>query len=231
LLSELEQRCRAAVASRMADVDPTALAAALLPVMQTPLGFGTLADIAPNDHLAELDFELPLAGGDDPVESSVTLTSVAQLLRRHLDPADVLADYADLLDAVEATPLRGFLTGSIDSVLRVPGPRYIVVDYKTNRLARGDLTTGNFTREKMAQEMMRSHYPLQAILYAVALHRYLRWRQPNYRPETHLGGVRYLFVRGMVGPQTPAGCGVFDWDPPAALVVELSDLLAGKVQR
>ena len=28
-----------------------------------------------------------------------------------------------------------------------------------------------------------------------------------------------------------AGCGVFDWDPPAALVVELSDLLAGKVQR
>ncbi len=231
LLSELEQRCRAAVASRMADVDPTALAAALLPVMQTPLGFGTLADIAPNDHLAELDFELPLAGGDDPVESSVTLTLVAQLLRRHLDPADVLADYADLLDAVEATPLRGFLTGSIDSVLRVPGPRYIVVDYKTNRLARGDLTTGNFTREKMAQEMMRSHYPLQATLYAVALHRYLRWRQPNYRPETHLGGVRYLFVRGMVGPQTPAGCGVFDWDPPAALVVELSDLLAGKVQR
>ena len=78
---------------------------------------------------------------------------------------------------------------------------------------------------------MRSHYPLQALLYAVALHRYLRWRQPGYDPQVHLGGVRYLFVRGMVGPQTPAGCGVFDWDPPPALVVELSDLLAGRVTR
>ncbi len=231
LLEELERRCAAAVASRMAEVDPVALAQALLPVMQTPLGFGTLADVAPSDHLAELDFELPLAGGDDPVADTVTLKSVARLLRHHLDPADVLASYADLLDDLEATPLRGFLTGSIDSVLRVSGPRYVVVDYKTNRIARGDLTTGNFTREKMAQEMIRSHYPLQAILYAVALHRYLRWRQSNYDPQLHLGGIRYLFVRGMVGPQTPAGCGVFDWNPPAALVVELSDLLAGRVTR
>ncbi|OZC45589.1 AAA family ATPase [Rhodococcus sp. WWJCD1] len=231
LLTELELRCSAAVASRMAEVDPVALAAALLPVMHTPLGFGTLADIAPSDHLAELDFELPLAGGDDPVAATVTLKSVARLMRRHLDVADPLASYPDLLDGIEETPLRGFLTGSIDSVLRVPGPRYVVVDYKTNRLARGDLTTGNFTREKMAQEMMRSHYPLQAILYAVALHRYLRWRQPGYDPQEHLGGVRYLFVRGMVGPHTPAGCGVFDWNPSAALVVELSDLLAGKANR
>ena len=231
LLAELEGRCAAAVASRMAEVDPMALAQALLPVMQTPLGFGTLADVAPCDHLAELDFELPLAGGDDPVADTVTLKSVARLLRRHLEPTDVLASYADLLDDLEATPLRGFLTGSIDSVLRVAGPRYVVVDYKTNRIARGDLTTGNFTREKMAQEMIRSHYPLQAILYAVALHRYLRWRQSNYDPQLHLGGIRYLFVRGMVGPQTPAGCGVFDWDPPAALVVELSDLLAGRASR
>ena len=38
----------------------------------------------------------------------------------------------------------------------------------------------------------------------------------------------YLFVRGMVGPQTPPGSGVFrDWHPPAALIVELSDLLVG----
>lgn len=228
LLAELELRCSAAVASRMAEVDPVALAAALLPVMHTPLGFGTLADIAPSDHMAELDFELPLAGGDDPAKATVTLKAVAQLMRRHLDATDPLASYPDLLDGIEQTPLRGFLTGSIDSVLRVPGPRYVVVDYKTNRLARGDLTTGNFTREKMAQEMMRSHYPLQAILYAVALHRYLRWRQPGYDPQAHLGGVRYLFVRGMVGPHTPAGCGVFDWNPPTALVVELSDLLAGR---
>jgi exodeoxyribonuclease V beta subunit len=43
----------------------------------------------------------------------------------------------------------------------------------------------------------------------------------------------YLFLRGMVGPDAPAvdgrTCGVFPWRPPLALVVELSDLLAGAV--
>ncbi|NKU87630.1 AAA family ATPase, partial [Rhodococcus hoagii] len=134
---------------------------------------------------------------------------------------------------LDPTPLRGYLTGSIDAVLRLSGPdgpRFVIVDYKTNRIAPGEVTTADFTREAMAGEMMRSHYPLQALLYAVALHRYLRWRLPGYDPATHLGGVQYLFVRGMVGPDTPDGAGVFDWDPPAALVVELSDLLAARAE-
>src|SRR3546814_17657081 len=75
--------------------------------------------------------------------------------------------------------------------------------------------------------MMRSHYPLQALLYSVALHRYLRWRLPDYDPHRHLGGAQYQFVRGMLGPDSPPECGVFDWKPPAQLTVELSDLLAG----
>ena len=45
--------------------------------------------------------------------------------------------------------------------------------------------------------MAEAHYPLQALLYSVALHRYLRWRQPAYDPDRHLGGVLYLFLRGM----------------------------------
>jgi exodeoxyribonuclease V beta subunit len=70
------------------------------------------------------------------------------------------------------------------------------------------------------------------VLYAVALHRYLRWRQPGYDPDVHLGGVLYLFLRGMSGPGVvdPAGAapGVFSWRPPTGLVVGLSDLLAGR---
>jgi exodeoxyribonuclease V beta subunit len=62
----------------------------------------------------------------------------------------------------------------------------------------------------------------------VALHRYLRWRLPGYDPERHLGGVLYLFVRGMAGPDAPAvdgqPCGVFSWKPAVGLVVGLSDL-------
>jgi exodeoxyribonuclease V beta subunit len=228
LPAELLRASRDVVARRLAAVDPIALALALEPVLRTPLPGGvTLADIAPADRLAELDFELPLSGGDDVTAVQARLRDVADLLRDRLAPDDPLAPYADLLETVEAAPLRGYLSGSIDAVLRLAGPSYVVVDYKTNRLGRGDLTALHYTREAMVAEMLRAHYPLQALLYCVALHRFLRWRQPGYDPAVHLGGVQYLFVRGMVGPATPRGCGVFDWTPPASLVTDLSDLLAG----
>jgi exodeoxyribonuclease V beta subunit len=77
--------------------------------------------------------------------------------------------------------------------------------------------------------MIRAHYPLQALLYSAALHRFLRWRQPVYDPTTHLGGILYLFLRGMCGPETPVvdgvPCGVFSWQPPAGLIRDVSDLL------
>ncbi|MGH3615006.1 MAG: hypothetical protein ACRDRK_20915, partial [Pseudonocardia sp.] len=83
----------------------------------------------------------------------------------------------------------------------------------------------------LAQAMIAAQYPLQALIYAVALHRFLRWRQPGYDPERQLGGVLYLFLRGMCGPHTPTvdaiPCGVFGWAPPVALVCELSGLLHG----
>ncbi|PQM49477.1 RecBCD enzyme subunit RecB [Mycobacterium talmoniae] len=123
-------------------------------------------------------------------------------------------------------PLRGYLSGSIDAVLRLPGPRYLVVDYKTNYL--GD-TAADYVYPRLAEAMLHSDYPLQALLYAAVLHRFLRWRQPAYDPARHLGGVLYLFVRGMCGPDTPVldghPAGVFSWRPPAALVTALSDLL------
>ena len=68
--------------------------------------------------------------------------------------------------------------------------------------------------------MTHSSYPLQALLYAVVLHRFLRWRLSGYDPERHLGGVLYLYLRGMCGPATPRvdghPCGVFAWRPPVA---------------
>ena len=77
-------------------------------------------------------------------------------------------------------------------------------------------------------EMRHRHYGLQALLYTVALHRYLRWRLPAYDPERHIAGVLYLFLRGMTGPDTPvvdgAPCGVFAWCPPGALIEALSDV-------
>jgi exodeoxyribonuclease V beta subunit len=153
------------------------------------------------------------------------------VLRAHLPAADPLAAYADrLADPALRSVVRGYVTGSIDLVART-GDRFTVVDYKTNWLgAPGEpLSAWHHRPAALAAEMERGHYGLQALLYTVALHRYLRWRLAGYDPERHLGGVLYLFVRGMTGPDTPVvegeRCGVFSWQPPAALVEALSDAL------
>lgn len=221
------------------------LADALLPMQHTslgPLADGlTLSDFPLSERLRELDFEIPMADGDLAVGSDrgLPLAAFAAALRVHLQPDDPMRSYADKLEApgLGDQVLRGYLSGSIDAVLRVPGsagPRYVVVDYKTNTLGeRGrPQTAWDYAPDKVTASMLHSHYPLQALLYSVVLHRYLRWRQPGYDPAVHLGGVLYLYVRGMVGAQTPevdgVPCGVFSWQPPVALVLALSAILEGE---
>ena len=216
------------------------LAEGLLPLHTTslgPLADGlTLVDLGRRDRLCELEFEFPLNGGDRRDQPPlVRLDEIAGVLRRHLSVDDPMRAYADKLEtpSLGDQELRGYLSGSIDVVLRVPGERFLVVDYKTNFLGEvGEpLTALDYRPSAMTEAMLHSHYPLQALLYSVVLHRYLRWRLPGYDPEQHLGGILYLYVRGMCGPETPEvdgyPCGVFSWKPPAAMILELSDLLDG----
>jgi len=229
------------------DVPTAELAEALLPMYDTPLGplAGdlTLREIGVGDRLCEMEFEFPLAGGDlrSPSEvADIRLADVGRLVAQHLPADDPLVSYVDRLTdaALGRQTLRGYLSGSLDVVLRVPtgagDHRYVVADYKTNWLGDNDrpLTAADYTPARMAEAMLHSDYPLQALLYTVVLHRFLRWRLPGYDPDRHLGGVLYLFVRGMCGPDTPvtdgSPAGVFGWQPPAALVVALSDLLDGR---
>ncbi|WP_165865586.1 UvrD-helicase domain-containing protein [Vallicoccus soli] len=243
LRAELAERAREHLARRPLDLDAGALADALVPVLRTPLGpladDRALVDVPRTDRLAELEFELPLAGGDDPAARAALLGELAPLLREHLPPGDPLAPYAERVGApgLAEQPLRGYLTGSLDLVVRLQGargPRYLVADYKTNRLgdpAGPPLTAWDYRPAALDQVMAGSDYPLQALLYCVALHRFLRWRQPGYDPAVHLGGVLYLYVRGMCGPGAPREqgrpSGVFAWSPPPGLVTALSDLLHG----
>jgi exodeoxyribonuclease V beta subunit len=225
------------------DVTPEALATAMLPLHSTPLGplvpGRTLGDLGLDDRLRELEFEIPLAGGDHAVATDVRLAELAPLLRTHLPADDPLLAYADRLEQplLGRQSLRGYLSGSIDVVLRVPdgeSHRFVVVDYKTNRLGDPEqpATATEYGRDQLTAAMLHSDYPLQALLYSVVLHRYLRWRLPAYDPEAHLGGVIYLYLRGMCGPETPLvdghPAGVFSWPLPATLVLALSDLLDGR---
>ena len=129
-------------------------------------------------------------------------------------------------------PVNSFRSAYAHSLMSyklfIPGP--IAVSEKTLR-AMAQPMIGHRSTDFVA--LYQSIQPdLQALLYTVVLHRYLRWRQPGYDPATHLGGVLYLYLRGMCGPETPVldghPAGVFSWQPPAALVTDLSDLLDGR---
>ncbi|WP_296137795.1 UvrD-helicase domain-containing protein [uncultured Tessaracoccus sp.] len=232
-----EAAIRELVDRRAVTFDPEqrdALAAGLEAVVTTPMApllDGSLSSVPVTQRLTELDFDLPLGR-----RGAATVGALAELLATHLPASDPLAGYPERLATSAAAPERlvGFLTGSIDVVVETPEGRFVVCDYKTNRLAGSpdeELTVGHHTRPAMAEAMMAAHYPLQAILYCAALHRFLSLRLPGYRPERHLGGVGYLFVRGMAGPDTPvvdgSACGVLPWLPSPELVVAVSELLEG----
>ena len=118
--------------------DAGAVVRGLRAALETPLGplLGGLAlrDVRRADRLDELAFELPLAGGDAPT-GRLALDAIAAVLRAHLPPGDPLAGYADrLADPALRRTVRGYLTGSIDLVVRTGGG-FAIADYKTNWLA------------------------------------------------------------------------------------------------
>ena len=187
----------------------------------------------PADRLAELDFELPLAGGDDAVAAR--------------------ARSADVVDAAAAPPARRrparratrplAARARRQAAARVtspaastrcsgcPGRASPSSTTRPTGSAPEPLTTWHYRPEAMAEEMLRAHYPLQALLYCVALHRYLRWRLPGLRPGAHLGPCALPVRPRHGGPRTPArrrAGGVLAGPRRPALVAELSDLLAGQ---
>jgi exodeoxyribonuclease V beta subunit len=179
-------------------------------------------------------FEFPVRTS----EGAMTLHDIAGVLRDHHPASDPVRSYADVLDDLPGSRFRGYLTGAIDLTAVIPDPdghdRYVVMDYKTNTLPtlREEPAATDYAAGSMRRVMEDSHYLLQATIYQVALHRYLQWRLPGYDPQQHLGGSAYLFVRGMIGAETPIvdgeRCGVYRWAPPPEMIVELSRRFASK---
>ena len=186
------------------------LARLLEGTLDTPLPLGTtqplrLADLPNARRLVELEFHLPSHRFD------------AAALN------EMLAAHGYAMPRLAFTALRGFLKGFIDLVFEHEG-RYFVLDWKSNHL--GD-TPAHYGQDAMAAAMRDQGYHLQYLLYLVALDRYLRHRLADYRPEQHLGGAVYLFVRG-VRPdwRDVAGnpTGVFFHRPSVATIARLSAL-------
>ncbi|WP_349986292.1 UvrD-helicase domain-containing protein [Stenotrophomonas sp. WHRI 8082] len=112
--------------------------------------------------------------------------------------------------------LEGLMTGKID-LTYVRDGRWYVLDYKSNRLP-------GYAPALLQVAMQHSEYDLQALIYTVALHRWLRFRLGNqYDYARDMGGIRYLFCRGLEVPGHGVHAARFD----VALVDALDALFAG----
>ena len=117
-----------------------------------------------------------------------------------------------------AERIHGLLKGFIDLVVEHQG-RYYVIDYKSNKLGND---ASAYADTAMRESILRERYDLQYALYTLALHRQLRARLPHYDYERHMGGVAYLYLRGVDGQ----GYGVHRERLPFALIDAMDRLFA-----
>jgi len=143
-------------------------------ILETPLGATRLREVTWEDRLDEMEFHFPLATSGNLIEF---LQDAG-----YINPT-----------RLESLNLQGMMTGMIDLLYRHEG-RYFIVDYKSNHLG-PDFSS--YQPDKVAEAMSHHQYRLQYLIYTVAVHRMLSRTLPNYDYEQHIGGVYYLFLRGM----------------------------------
>ena len=159
-----------------------------------------LCDLAPDARRAEMEFHFAL--------QPTAVDTLVALLHGH----GVLRDRDGF--GMRRT-LEGLMTGKID-LTYTAADRWYLLDYKSNRLSAYDPAA-------LEAAMAHSGYDLQALVYTLALHRWLRFRLgAAYDYARDFGGVRYLFCRGLA-----AGGGVHAARPAPELVHALDALFAG----
>lgn len=177
-------------------------------VVKTPLSADTgltLAQLNPDQRLDEMAFYFPV--------SALTVNRLKQALTPFIDEMPMLER---ILPQLNFHALSGFMKGFIDLVFEHDG-RFYIADYKSNWL--GD-KQADYDPAALNDAMVMHSYPLQYLIYSLALHRYLQTRLPDYDPALHFGGVYYLFIRGMQPAWEQAG--VY-FDRPSAALLDALD--------
>ena len=166
-------------------------------------------------RLVELGFHFPVEGLDRD--------RLAALLAEHGYPHPFARPARDGAGE-RLAPIHGFLRGYVDLVVEHAG-RWYILDYKSNWLGPAPADHGP---EALDAAVRANGYPLQYLVYLVALHRYLATRLPGYDYERHVGGAFYLFVRG-IDPAAGMSRGVYFDRPPAACLHALDECFRGSV--
>lgn len=170
-----------------------------------------LKNIASFKRLPEMEFILA---------SDVSLAKITRILAK---PQYALpAEFVEASKQLKNQHIQGYLNGFIDLIFEDENGRFHVLDWKSNHLG---MHYRDYNSHNMKQAMAHSHYYLQALLYLVAVHRYLKSNLSHYDPEQHLGNAWYMFVRGINGEK---GQGVFEFTPSVLLIEALDEALEVK---
>lgn len=216
-------------------IDSQKLTNGLILAMNTPVAphtSDTVVSLGVDHRLSELSFDFCL-----PQTSSFSVAAIGEALLLDTQIPDVFTSYAQQLTspAFSTVQIAGYMTGSIDAVFRVTvndQRQYLVSDYKSNKLHASDEVEPllPYHPANLAAAMVKDGYVLQALIYTVALQRFLRSRITNYDYDRHVAGVSYLFIRGMTQNTTPDGhpFGVYFWKPARATIDALDRLFAGE---
>jgi exodeoxyribonuclease V beta subunit len=185
----------------------------VLSTLGVPLDGGELVlnRLPPNQRQPEMEF---LMASDMQLKEVVSILSDPQY---GLPKPFILAS-----QQLDQKSLNGFLIGFIDLTFQDNQGRFHVLDWKSNHLG-GHANDYQPANQELA--MAGSHYYLQALIYLVALHRYLKHQLTDYNIDQHLGSAWYLFVRGITGQP---GNGVYELDSNKQLILELDEAMSVK---
>ncbi|NCT67923.1 MAG: UvrD-helicase domain-containing protein [Rhodanobacteraceae bacterium] len=165
----------------------------------------TLGALPPHAQRAEMEFDFVL--------DEVSLRQLRQV--------------CDFVPGIASHTLRGLMNGKIDLVFEHAG-RFHVLDYKTNRLGDGTRLSA-YAPARLTRAMDAHDYRFQALLYTVAVDRYLRQRLPHYRRSEHLGEAIYLFVRATgIAPEHAPHAGIWTHRFDESLLDAVDRVLAGR---
>nr|WP_198510399.1 UvrD-helicase domain-containing protein [Moraxella osloensis] len=173
-------------------------------IIHTPLAASAvpLVNIKYNQKVAELGFNLRL-------NQHLSFSDLNRLFHQFDIPLQLQSQEVN-------TMVWQYLKGEIDLVYQ-HGTQFFIVDYKSNYLG-SDFDSYN---PAALYDAMTTHsYWLQASIYQVALHRYLKLRLPNYDINTHLGAVEYAFLRGMSAKHATCGKLVKQFDSDFILALD-----------
>ncbi len=183
---ELVRDCLLDAGVRLGGVSLDAFVALVAARLQDTLDAPLLPDTVPTLRLSAL----PVAHLRTEMEFHFVLGDVSM---QRLRDACTAHGEPDLVPPGSGHALRGLMTGKIDLVFQHDA-RFHVLDYKSNYL--GEQLSG-YAPAALRHAMDQHHYRFQALLYTVAVDRYLRQRMPDYRRAQHLGSAIYLFVRAV----------------------------------